>query len=115
VKKEFVHAGVEAWRSTRGKGATSSRRNEGWRVSRTCTICSHESQEEHPGAVPIPSVHREVVLECATEDAEIAGHWLRSTLHGAVEDVLGYQGIEYRHLTQEETSAHVDYTVILLI
>jgi hypothetical protein len=30
-------------------------------------------------------------------------------------DLLGYQGIEYRHLTQEETSAHVDYTVILLI
>jgi DNA polymerase I len=48
-----------------------------------------EKREEHPVAVPILSVHDEIVLECA-EDAEVAGHWLSSTLRGAVEDVLGH-------------------------
>jgi DNA polymerase-1 len=49
-----------------------------------------ESREEHPGAVPILSVHDEIVLECATEDAEVAAQWLSDTLRGAVEDVLGH-------------------------
>ena len=48
-----------------------------------------ESREEHPKVVPILSVHDEIVLECAAEDAEVADHWLISTLRGAVADVLG--------------------------
>ncbi len=59
-------------------------------MARTCTICSHESREEHPGAASILSVHNEIVLECATEDAEVADQWLSSTMRKAVEDVLGH-------------------------
>jgi len=49
-----------------------------------------ERRKEHPVAVPILSVHDEIVLECAAEDAEVAGHWLSGTLRRAVEDVLGH-------------------------
>ena len=49
-----------------------------------------EGRTEHPGAAPILSVHDEIVLECGAEDAEVADHWLSSTLRKAVKDVLGY-------------------------
>jgi DNA polymerase-1 len=39
-----------------------------------------EAREEHPGALPILTVHDEVVIE-----------WLSDTLRGALADVLGYE------------------------
>jgi DNA polymerase-1 len=49
-----------------------------------------ESREEHPGALPILSVHDEMVLECDEEDAEVAVQWLNDTLREAVKVVLGH-------------------------
>ena len=46
------------------------------------------SREEHPGAVPILSVHDEIVIECDAEGAQETVRWLGDTLRGAVEDVL---------------------------
>jgi hypothetical protein len=48
-----------------------------------------ESREEYPEAVPILSVHDEVVIECDAEAAQETVCWLGDTLRGAVEDVLG--------------------------
>ena len=48
-----------------------------------------ESRAEHPGAVPILSVHDEIVIECDAEAAQETVCWLGDTLCGAVEDMLG--------------------------
>jgi hypothetical protein len=47
------------------------------------------SREEHPGAVPILSVHDEIVIECDAEATQETVRWLGDTLRGVVEDVLG--------------------------
>jgi len=49
-----------------------------------------ENWSEHQGALPILTVHDEVVLECAAEDAKVTARWLSGILRGAVEDVLGH-------------------------
>jgi DNA polymerase-1 len=59
-----------------------------------------EKREKHPGVVPILSVHDEIVLECAAEDAEVASHWLSSTLRSAVEDVLGLAELAGHHVVE---------------
>jgi len=48
------------------------------------------SQEEHPGAVPILSVHDEIAIECDAETAQETLRWLADTLREAIEDVLGH-------------------------
>ena len=48
-----------------------------------------ESREEHPGAIPILSVHDEIVIECDVDVAQETVRWLADTLRSAVEDVLG--------------------------
>jgi DNA polymerase I len=50
-----------------------------------------EAREEHPGALPIFTVHDEVVIECETETASEVAQWLSDTLRGALADVLGYE------------------------
>jgi DNA polymerase-1 len=50
-----------------------------------------ESREEHPGALPILTVHDEVVIECEAERASEVAQWLSDTLRGALADVLGYK------------------------
>jgi DNA polymerase-1 len=49
-----------------------------------------ESREEHPSALPILTVHDEVVIECDEAEADRVDAWLVSTLRGAIADVLGY-------------------------
>jgi DNA polymerase-1 len=46
---------------------------------------------EHPDALPILTVHDEVVIECDTEAAPGVAQWLNDTLRKAVADVLGYE------------------------
>jgi|SRR5215217_3482299 len=48
-----------------------------------------EARKEHPQAVPILSVHDEIVIECDAEAAQETVRWLGDTLCSAVEDVLG--------------------------
>ncbi len=48
-----------------------------------------ESREEHPAALPILTVHDEIVIECDAEAAQDTVRWLSETLRGAVEEVLG--------------------------
>ena len=50
-----------------------------------------EGREEHSGALPILTVHDEVVIECDEEAAPQVEQWLSDTLRGAVADVLGYE------------------------
>lgn len=50
-----------------------------------------EGREEHPNALPIITVHDEVVVECNAEEAPAVVEWLDSTLRGALADVLGYE------------------------
>ena len=50
-----------------------------------------ETCEEHPGALPIFTVHDEVVIECEAETASEVAQWLSDTLRGALADVLGYE------------------------
>lgn len=49
-----------------------------------------ESREEHPNALPILSVHDEIVIECDEAEAERVDAWLSSTLRSAIADALGY-------------------------
>ena len=49
-----------------------------------------ESREEHPNALPIISVHDEIVIECDGAEADQVEAWLGSTLRSAISDVLGY-------------------------
>ena len=49
-----------------------------------------EKRGEHPGTVPILSVHDEVVIECDEGDAEEVFDWLSHTLKWAVNNVLGH-------------------------
>ena len=50
-----------------------------------------ESREKHLGALPILTVHDEVVIECDAGAAPEVAEWLGKTLRGAVADVLGYE------------------------
>ncbi len=50
-----------------------------------------EGREKHPGALPILTVHDEVVIECDAGAAPGVAEWLSTTLRGAVADVLGYE------------------------
>lgn len=50
-----------------------------------------ESREDYPSALPILTVHDEVVIECDAERAPETAQWLSDTLRGAVADVLGYE------------------------
>ncbi len=50
-----------------------------------------EGREGYPGALPILTVHDEVVIECDAEAAPEVAEWLTDTLRGAVADVLGYE------------------------
>ncbi len=50
-----------------------------------------EGREGYPGALPILTVHDEVVVECDAEAAPGVAEWLSTTLRGAVADVLGYE------------------------
>jgi DNA polymerase I len=50
-----------------------------------------EAREEHPGALPILTVHDEVVIECEAEAASGVAQWLSDTLRRALADVLGYE------------------------
>jgi DNA polymerase I len=50
-----------------------------------------ESREKYPGALPILTVHDEVVIECDADTAPEVAEWLSETLRGAVADVLGYE------------------------
>lgn len=50
-----------------------------------------ESREKYPGALPILTVHDEVVIECDAGAAPEVAQWLTDTLLGAVSDVLGYE------------------------
>jgi hypothetical protein len=88
VKKKFAYAASKLG-AEHAPWCTFLSKKRKRRVARSCTICAHESHEEHPGAASILSVHNEIVLECATEDAEVADQWLSSTMRKAVEDVLG--------------------------
>ena len=56
-----------------------------------------ESREEHPEAVPILSVHDEIVIECDAEAAQETVRWLGDTLRSAVEDVLGLPELAGHH------------------
>lgn len=49
-----------------------------------------ESREEHPNALPILTVHDEIVIECDEAEAERVDAWLSSTLKSAIADALGY-------------------------
>jgi len=50
-----------------------------------------ENREAYPHALPILTVHDEVVIECEGEDAQGVGTWLSETLRRAVDYVLGLQ------------------------
>jgi DNA polymerase-1 len=50
-----------------------------------------EGRDVHPDALPILTVHDEVVIECDTDAAPEVTQWLTDTLRGAVADVLGYE------------------------
>jgi len=49
-----------------------------------------ESREEHPHALPILTVHDEIVIECDEQEAEQVASWLSSSLRDAISDALGY-------------------------
>jgi DNA polymerase I len=49
-----------------------------------------ERRGEHPGALPILTVHDEIVIECGVEVAQETVCWLGDTLRSAVGDVLGH-------------------------
>jgi DNA polymerase-1 len=49
-----------------------------------------ESRERHPSALPILTVHDEIVVECDEAEADLVDAWLSSTLRGAIADALGY-------------------------
>jgi DNA polymerase-1 len=49
-----------------------------------------ESREEHPNALPILTVHDEIVIECDKAEAEVVGRWLSSNIKDAISSVLGY-------------------------
>ena len=50
-----------------------------------------EGREGYPGALPILTVHDEVVIECDAEAAPEVARWLCDALRRAVADVLGYE------------------------
>ncbi len=50
-----------------------------------------ESRASYPGALPILSVHDEVVIECDAGMSPEVAQWLGDTLRSAVADVLGYE------------------------
>jgi DNA polymerase-1 len=50
-----------------------------------------ESQEKYPGALPILTVHDEVIIEADADVAPEIAQWLTDTLRGAIADVLGYE------------------------
>jgi DNA polymerase I-like protein with 3'-5' exonuclease and polymerase domains len=50
------------------------------------------SREEHPGAVPIVSVHDEIVVECLQDQAEETEAWLKKTMVDGMDTVLNSDG-----------------------
>ncbi|MDP9475653.1 MAG: DNA polymerase [Actinomycetota bacterium] len=48
------------------------------------------SRAEHPGALPILTVHDEVVVECERAEAAEVAAWLSSALREAISSVLGH-------------------------
>ena len=64
------------------------------RVLRTCTVCSCENREVHPGAVPILSVHDEIVVECDDKEFEKAEAWLKKAMINGMDQVLNAPELE---------------------
>ena len=88
MKKVSAYAGANARHRARGQVHLPLKETEQRRVARTCTIGSHESWEEHPGAVPILSVHDEIVVECSVEQAEAAKAWLEKAMVEGMNAIL---------------------------
>ena len=59
-----------------------------------------EGRSEHPGALPILTVHDEVVIECDASGSQDVVGWLGGTMRTAVADVLGYPELAGEDVTE---------------